>query len=92
VARLKKHLHLLPWLLLLSQHLHLHLHLQLPTLLLLLLTPLLLLLALLPTPLPPLLPSNWIQSKKGHLRVAFFWPVYGYPRLFSPRRRAVRNW
>jgi len=69
VARPKKRLHLLPlpWLRLLSQHLHLHLW-RLTLLLRLLMLPHLLLLTL----LLPLLPSNWIQSKKSHLRVVFF--------------------
>jgi len=71
VARPKKRRHLLPlpWLRLLSQHLRPHLHLWRLTLLLhLLMLPHLLLLTL----LLPLLPSNWIQSKKSHLRVVFF--------------------
>jgi len=89
VARLKKRLHLLPlpWLRLLSQHLRPHLHLWRLTLLHLLMLPHLLLLTL----LLPLLPSNWIQSKKSHLRVVFFRLYTATPRLFLLLRRAVRN-
>jgi len=71
VARPKKRRHLLPlpWLRLLSQHLRPHLPLWRLTLLLhLLMLPHLLLLTL----LLPLLPSNWIQSKKATFGWFFF--------------------